>query len=277
MQINDPLSNMKIKPDIISFDEILRGVDKGLIQIPPFQREFVWSAKAIQDLLDSIYRGYPIGSFIFWKTSKRLPYHRKIGGLDLSEAAEGTNIDYVLDGQQRITSLYAAVKGARIEEMYYKFYFDLSIGKFDYSKIDKNSETEKTTKKDSLRVPLEKLFVDGPSYRRYMREFPDKFQNILDTLYVRFKDYAFSVIYVIEENENTEKNDIKKITNIFTRINETGKKLTIVAKMIARCWGEGYDLRGKLNDFFKSEELQILREETILHAASVILNNKKSR
>ena len=267
------LSHMKIKPDTISFDEILTGVGKSLIQIPPFQREFVWSAKAIKELLDSIYRGYPIGSFIFWKTSMRLPRHRKIGGLKIADPPENITIDYVLDGQQRITSLYAAVRGAKIEDMHYKFYFDLSIGKFDYTKIDSNNEN-----KDIFRVPLEKIFVDSPEYFRYVSKFPEKYQNILADLYSRFKQYSFSVIYVMEEETLKEgDNDIKKIVNIFTRINETGKRLTVVSKMIARSWGEDFDLREKLNELLYTEELETIREETILQIASVILNDKKSR
>ncbi|OGF88713.1 hypothetical protein A3I94_01375 [Candidatus Giovannonibacteria bacterium RIFCSPLOWO2_02_FULL_43_54] len=269
-----PLGNMKIKPLPISFDELLNGVDKSAIQIPPFQRNFVWVPKMITDLLDSIYRGYPIGSFIFWKTNKRLPFHREIGGLKINESLPGSRIDYVLDGQQRITSLYAAVRGATIDDEKYNFYFDVSIGKFDYSKIDENADQGN----DRSRIPLDKIFVEGPVYRQYIKQFPDKYQEILDDLFFRFKNYAFSVIYVQEDNEQENENNLKRIVSIFSRINDTGKKLTVVAKMIARCWGENFDLRSRLNQLLNdSEELSGIREETILQIASTILNNKKCK
>jgi hypothetical protein len=64
---------------------------------------------------------------------------------------------------------------------------------------------------------------------------------------------------------------------MFSRINETGRKLTVVAKMVARCWGEGFDLREALDKFYEQQELDAIREEALLQAASVILNYRKSR
>ena len=64
---------------------------------------------------------------------------------------------------------------------------------------------------------------------------------------------------------------------MFSRINETGRKLTVVAKMVARCWGEGFDLREALDEVYARPELDAIREETLLQAASVILNYRKSR
>ena len=130
-----PLNNLKIDPRKASFDELLKGVDKSLVQIPPFQREFVWSPRDICFLLDSIYRGYPIGSFIFWRTSRCLPHHREIGGLKLNDISPGSLIDYVLDGQQRITSLYAAIRGAAIQGDRYIFSFNLNTGRFQSEKV----------------------------------------------------------------------------------------------------------------------------------------------
>lgn len=271
---NAPISNMKIKPDELDFQSILSDVEKSRIQIPPFQRDFVWTAKSIVDLLDSIYRGYPIGSFIFWSTSKRLPHHRKIGGLDLKDAVEHEKINYVLDGQQRITSLYAAVKGAIIEGSQYKFYFDLNIGKFDYTKIT-DKRGMKRSQADPLRVPLENIFLDSTEYLKCVQKYPEDYQNILHNLRDRFSQYKFSIITVWEPDED-EKDDLKKIVNIFSRINDTGKRLTVVAKMVAKCWGENFDLRGKLNLLYDND-LEEIREEIMLQCASVLLNNKKSR
>lgn len=274
-----PLNNLTLKPRPVTFDELLKGVDKSLIQIPPFQREFVWSPKDICFLLDSIYRGYPIGSFIFWKTLRRLPHHREIGGLKLNDIPVGSLIDFVLDGQQRITSLYAAIRGANIEGDKYVFYFNLGNGRFQYERI--RDEEEKNENQQN-RIPLEKLFVESRSeYVRYTAGFPDAFQDLLHGLYDRFKMYAFSVIYVQEEDENDDEEQtesVKKIVSIFSRINETGRKLSVVAKMVARCWGEGFNIREKFDELYENnKELEEIREETILQTASAILNQRRSR
>jgi len=274
-----PLNNLKIDPRKVSFDDLLKGVDKSTIQIPPFQREFVWSPKDICFLLDSIYRGYPIGSFIFWRTSRRLPHHREIGGLKLNEISTGTLIDYVLDGQQRITSLYAAIRGARIQGDRYAFYFNITSGRFQSERV---KEEDLSPEEVKTRIPLHRLFVESRSdYVRYTAGFPDQQQDLLHDLYDRFKLYAFSVIYVQEEDEADEEDQaesVKKIVSIFSRINETGKKLSVVAKMVARCWGEGFDIREKFDELYASSDaLEDIREETLLQAASAILNRRRSR
>lgn len=273
-----PLNNLKIDPRKASFDELLKGVDKSLVQIPPFQREFVWSPRDICFLLDSIYRGYPIGSFIFWRTSRRLPHHREIGGLKLNDISPGSLIDYVLDGQQRITSLYAAIRGAAIQGDRYIFSFNLNTGRFQSEKVREGAE-EVVSKS---RIPLEKLFVESRSeYMRYTSDFEPAYQDLLHDLYDRFKLYAFSVIYVQEEDESDDEErseSVKKIVSIFSRINETGKKLTVVAKMVARCWGEEFDIREKFDELYeKHPDLDEIREETILQTASAILNQRRCR
>ncbi len=272
-------ASMRINPSSICFSDLIKGVDKSTIQIPPFQRDFVWSAKEITFLLDSIYNGYPIGSFIFWKSNKQLPHHREIGGIKLNEIPRGFLIDYIIDGQQRITSLYAAVKGADIEGNKYRFYFDLTTGKFDYERLKENGGNK--VESDYTLIPLEKLFVDANEYFGYVKKFPDKIGLVLNNLYEKFKNYSFSVIYVQNEEEDlgeNNKKDIEKIIKIFSRINDTGKKLTVVAKMIAKCWEKDFDLRKKLSDLIPNEgPLSMIREETILQIASVILNDKKCK
>ena len=275
-------SSMKIKVDDVSFNDLLINVEKCLIQIPPFQRSFVWSPRAIVDLLDSIYKGYPIGSFIFWKTVKRLPHHRQIGGVDLNDkVSQGTLIDYVLDGQQRITSLYAAVRGAKIEEEYYRFYFDLSTGKFDYKRI-LEEEQNNNLPMDFTLVSLPNIFVESTEYFKYIEQFPGRHRDVLHDLFNRFKEYPFSVIYVRDEEESVDKigdkEDLEKIVKIFLRINDTGKKLSTVAKMTALCWQKNFDLSKKFNELLpESGELSTIREDTILQIASTILNNKKCK
>ena len=94
------------KPHSINFKTLISDIEQGRIKIPQFQREFVWSKESSAKLIDSILKGYPIGTFILWKTQERLRSVRNIGGLDIPETPAGDSVYYVLDGQQRITSLF---------------------------------------------------------------------------------------------------------------------------------------------------------------------------
>ena len=96
----------------MKYDLLFANIDAGQIKIPMFQRDFVWSDLQTAALLDSIIKGYPIGTFIFWKTREEMRHVKDIGNVKLPDTPKGDAALYVLDGQQRITSLYAVRKGA---------------------------------------------------------------------------------------------------------------------------------------------------------------------
>ena len=93
------------------YQHLFTGIDTGKIRIPQFQRDFVWSKQQTAKLIDSIIKGFPIGTFILWETTDSMRSYRNIGNADLPEPRPGDRVQYVLDGQQRITSLYAVQKG----------------------------------------------------------------------------------------------------------------------------------------------------------------------
>ncbi|MGB9821751.1 MAG: DUF262 domain-containing protein [Pseudothermotoga sp.] len=88
---------------------LLENIDSGEIGLPDIQRPFVWDTTRVRDLFDSMYRGYPIGTLLFWENG--FPgEHRTIG----TGTKQRTPRLLVVDGQQRLTALYAVMKGVRI-------------------------------------------------------------------------------------------------------------------------------------------------------------------
>jgi hypothetical protein len=104
---------VKVKPDDMQFDELMVKIRNGQIRIPDFQREFVWDRSQIISLLDSVYQHFPIGSLLFWQTEDEVQSYRRIGEIELRHDS-GKSVQYVLDGQQRLTSLFAALEQAKI-------------------------------------------------------------------------------------------------------------------------------------------------------------------
>jgi uncharacterized protein with ParB-like and HNH nuclease domain len=121
----------------LTIREILDSVYRGQIRIPAFQRGFVWEPDRVAFLIDSIYKGYPFGSLLFWRTNERLRTERKLGPFDLPEPQADFPIDYVLDGQQRVTSIFGVfqteLKG---NSETWKDVF------FDYQQVDDVQETQ---------------------------------------------------------------------------------------------------------------------------------------
>ena len=128
---------IRVKPDKMQFDELMLKIRNGQIRIPDFQREFVWERSQIIRRLDSVYHHFPVGSFLFWQTDDEIQSYRRIGEIELRHD-QGKSVQYVLDGQQRLTSLFACLEQARITHRVngkkvtksLRIYFDLDEEQF---------------------------------------------------------------------------------------------------------------------------------------------------
>lgn len=86
--------------------DLINDVQRGRIRIPSFQRGFVWDSDRVSLFIDSIYKEFPFGSVLIWRTRNCLRTERNLGPYKLPENDLEYPIDYVLDGQQRITSIF---------------------------------------------------------------------------------------------------------------------------------------------------------------------------
>ena len=102
------------EPQSFHITDLINDIKRGYIKIPQFQRDFIWSKEKAASLMDSILKGYPIGTMILWKTKETLRSIRNLGGINLPETPAGDFIQYVLDGQQRLTSIFATLSGAKV-------------------------------------------------------------------------------------------------------------------------------------------------------------------
>ena len=217
---------MQPQPQSKKFEALFSGIDSGQIKIPRFQRDFVWGDEQTANLIDSILKGYPIGTFILWKTREELRSVRNIGNIDLPEVPKGDAVQYVLDGQQRITSLYAIRKGLRITR----------DGKeIDYKLFSINLEQDPI---ESDQIVLVEPPVEGTAISVYklltgtVTEFAQEYNSYLekiDLYRTRLMGYDFSTV-VIEDYP------IDIACDVFTRINTGGTELTVFEIMVAKTY-----------------------------------------
>ena len=95
-----------------SVGKLVEMIKDGDLRLPEMQRRYVWTTTRVRDLLDSLYRGYPSGTILVWETDREMPSR----DLDVAQAAtawKGHRL--LLDGQQRLTSLSAVVRGQPVE------------------------------------------------------------------------------------------------------------------------------------------------------------------
>ena len=105
----------RIKPDSYGITTYLENLQRGQYQIPTFQRDVVWDRDRVKRLWDSIYKFYPLGSILVWRTETQLQNHREIGGHELKDDRSGAEFHYLLDGQQRTTALLTSIYGGKIK------------------------------------------------------------------------------------------------------------------------------------------------------------------
>jgi len=97
--------------------DLINDVKNGRIGLPDLQRPFVWKDNKVRDLLDSMLRGFPIGYIMLWESPAQYDRTSHIGnGKKIYEEPD----DLVIDGQQRLTALLAAMEGTKIKDKDYK-------------------------------------------------------------------------------------------------------------------------------------------------------------
>ena len=132
-------------------------------------------------------KGYPIGSFILWKTKDRLRAVRNIGNVSLPDSESGDYVYYVLDGQQRMTTLYAAVNGIKIikdakEVDYSEIYIDLNA--LDDEEIVK-IEIDENKKDEYIKV----VDLLNNKMRDIIQQYDARYRDIIETYTDRLKVY----------------------------------------------------------------------------------------
>lgn len=254
------------EPQSVVYPALLNDIENGLIKIPQFQREFVWPKQKSARLLDSIVKGYPIGTFILWKTRESLRSIRNLGNAKLPDTPPGDFIQYVLDGQQRLTSIFASLKGLSIErdgsiENFADIFIDLNAGDDDEIVLtDVNSRDPQTV----IRV-TELINAD----LSFLFKYPAELHQRLDELRTRIKNYSFSTVLLREAPINVA-------TEVFTRINVSGNPLSVFEIMVAKTFdaAKDFDLSEKydqLVDRLKEVDYDTVPPAVVLQTVSAIM------
>jgi len=284
----------------MNFTDRIRPTDKGIttyldelenmdFQIPTFQRDVVWEKENVKKLWDSIYKFYPLGSILVWKTDLKLQNHRKIGGHTISDGEfNRSEYQYILDGQQRTTSLLTSLYGGTIEGregFNPSLYIDLSIEndtdtdddsykkRFLYwDEIDDNNGTLKRNTGRS------KKFKAGLVVKllQIKNEFGNVERSLVESEYDDYRDYDHPIREQLRRLKQVLDNyrlsfielkgiQVSEVCQIFERINQAGKPLDIFDIVVAKTFraetGEipGFYLREYIDDFRKLNNSKFLR------------------
>ena len=233
-----------------SISAILGLIEAEDFVIPEIQRPFVWKRSQVRDLIDSLYNGYPTGYIITWKNPD---VHTKDGG-----KASGKKV--LIDGQQRITALMAAIAGREVlDEDFNKDRIKIAFNPLAVDETKRFAVQDASHLKDKRWIPdISVIFSNSFKARAFENEYAKNNDGVdldeLSEVISRLKNIANRQIGVIELDHTL---DIDEVTEIFIRINSKGTSLSqsdfVMSKMAADGdfeSGHGGSVMRKAVDYF---------------------------
>ena len=250
---------------------LLDSIHNREVALPDFQRDFVWEPRATEELIESILQNYPAGSLLRIKNKSGFFFApREVAG---APALNGHSPSYlVLDGQQRLTSLYQALYGTGNHRYFMNlrglleggdlddcvFYLSQRRAKRRFGTIEKQAS--------ELVFPLEILFGHANGFEGWLdqvlewrdedrdagKELKQKLWDLRKAWIQNIEDYEFPVVTLAEETET------EAVCTIFETLNRTGVKLSVFDLLAARFWPENVRLRDLWED--AQTEYPILKE-----------------
>jgi len=274
----------------IKIDKVIARIEIGDIKIPAFQRGYIWNQGQVVDLLDSIYKDYPIGSLLFWESKEPLKSTRNVAGIHIPERDPEYPTNYVLDGQQRLSTLYAVFRHGHKNIEFEKegigipnhnifdIYFDLDEEVFVHFKelpkylrkgIGVRQLSIFDNNKNRAFIKLSHILDIGKIVEATNKLGEDQ-KNKAMQLFSKFINYEIPIVTVKGRSK-------QEVGIIFERINNTGSPLTTVDLMTAWTWNDDFNLRGELNairELLSDKGFDGITDRIVLQTISAVVYNK---
>ena len=258
-----------------SLNDLLREIKKGKIQLPDFQRGWVWDDNHIRDLLISIARSFPIGAVMLLEAGGEVHFQtRPVEGLEKEVPREQKPEKLILDGQQRLTTLTQALsldrpvytRTARGKEIKRYYYFDISKAVDAPNTLDEaivavdenrqlRSNFRRTVDLDLSKTELEcqqlhfpcNQIMSSDTWERMLHQVApehwDIYMNFRERILAPFRNYQVPVISLKKETSK------EAVCLVFEKVNTGGVQLSVFELITASYAAEGYNLR---DDWFGS-------------------------
>jgi hypothetical protein len=279
-------------------------------QIPTFQRDVVWEQENVKKLWDSIYKFYPLGSILIWKTDLKLQNHRQIGGHQITDTNfSRTEYQYILDGQQRTTSLLTSLYGGSIEGrpgFNPLLYVDLTVP-IDSDTDDESyrnrflfwSEIDDRNGEIRPNIGKKKRFDEGLIVK--LIDIKNNFTTVQTSVFnsnTINKDFNHPILAELSKIKGVLDNyrisfievkgiQVSEVCQIFERINQAGKPLNIFDIVVAKTFkpatqqtattpaDDGFYLRDLIDDFRSRNNSEFLKISDLdyLQILAVIINH----
>lgn len=209
------MANQRYSVTSHPIETLLTWVKSGEIAIPEIQRPFVWEATKVRNLLDSLYRGYPVGYLITWRNPN----------MKLKDGTSSAGKRILIDGQQRVTALMASLLG---HEVLTKDYETIRIRIAFHPQEERFEVANPAIRRDAAWIhDVADVFAPDASLTEltddYAERNPDADRKRVSRVLEKLRQIINNPVGVIELAEDL---DIETVTEIFIRVNSAGKELS---------------------------------------------------
>lgn len=234
-------------PTTLTVNQLIEKIDTGELGLPELQRPFVWKDTKVRDLFDSMMKGYPIGYLMIWECPE-LEKKKTIG-------VGGHNYDspkeVIIDGQQRLTSLYAVMKGQKVVNSK----FDEKTIVISYNPLKNTFEvgTNATRKDPEWIYNISDIFTSKKAYKlaqdfvSTLRDYRESKEKVLtedeeDTIHENINSVLNLKGYTLPVFDIKSNADEEDVSHIFVRVNSGGvalKQNDFILTLLSLYWDEG--------------------------------------
>jgi hypothetical protein len=206
-------------------EQLFSYIDVGDLGLPDIQRPFVWKDSKVRDLFDSIYRGFPIGSYLLWRNTENGRTHQ-IG--EKEHEHKDPNL-LIIDGQQRLTALYSVFRGISVKDGNYE---DRTITIAFNPAIEEFRVADAATQRNPEFINNITDLFSKASTRTFINQYLDRLKREKENL----KKKCNLILKKIDEREELNKGDVEiildkvKSSEIFSENNIIWEKLGITEK-----------------------------------------------
>jgi hypothetical protein len=261
--LSKPAISRAPEPSVDRIEELANRILKGDILLPKFQRDFVWDKPQIVDLLDSIANNYPIGSVLLWRSKAQLRSERNIADLDIAPTQQDYPVNYLLDGQQRLSTICGALYWHGSDPASrWNVVYDLREKKFIH--LDTLGDPPLHQIRLNKLADPSAFFQQVSSLDTLSAQDKTLLKQNAKDLFDRFVGYKIATVTLHDMS-------IEDVAPIFERINSRGTPLTIVDLMRAATWSEEFDLIDSIvsiTDELEEKEFGGIERKAILRSMS---------
>ena len=238
---------MDFQPITYTVDKVVSLARSGRLALPDFQREFVWGPHKVVELLDSVSRGWPVGSLLLLKGPQPFKARRIDAGPSLHSEVD----QFVLDGQQRITALYHAV--ADVSDTAYFIDFNaLRRGDPEYIIWKRRSVVDKELGSSESRAAKGLALVKEVADNELFYKWQSRLSSDLAREMLQLREEQLfglkSKVYRLPVIELEHEIELEALARIFETINRTGVKLNAFDLMVAVLYPHAFNLRDSWED-----------------------------